>query len=95
MKLTKNLFFFFFFFFLSPITYGGFSIIDKTKRTDYPGKEIAYLVQGKWDKNFRNDIKIVIGDEWYAGNLSYHLNARPKWMQTLNNDLSTLSSRAA
>jgi len=24
--------------------------------------------------------------------LSYHLNARPKWMQTLNNDLSTSSS---
>ncbi len=88
----KFIFFFFFLFFLSPITYGGFSIIDKTKRTDYPGKEIAYLVQGKWDKNFRNDIKIVIGDEWYAGNLSYHLNARPKWMQTLNNDLSTSSS---
>ena len=43
-------------------------------------------------KKFRNDIKIVIGDEWYAGNLSYHLNARPKWMQTLNNDLSTSSS---
>ena len=88
----KFIFLFFFLFFLSPITYGGFSIIDKTKRTDYPGKEIAYLVQGKWDKNFRNDIKIVIGDEWYAGNLSYHLNARPKWMQTLNNDLSTSSS---
>ena len=50
------------------------------KRTDYPGKEIARLVQNKWDNNFINEIKIVIGDEWYAGNLSYHLNSRPKWM---------------
>ena len=36
------------------------------KRTDYPGKEIASLVQNKWDKNFTNEIKIVIGDEWSA-----------------------------
>ena len=43
------------------------------KRTDYPGKEISRLVQNKWDENFVNEIKIVIGDEWSAGNLSYHL----------------------
>ena len=24
------------------------------------------LVQNKWDKNFNNEINIVIGDEWYA-----------------------------
>ena len=29
------------------------------------------LVQDKWDENFVNDIKIVIGDEWSAGN--YHI----------------------
>ena len=22
---------------------------------------------------------MVIGDEWHAGNLSYHLDSRPKW----------------
>ena len=54
------------------------------KRTDFPGKEIARLVQNKWDKNFTNEIKIVIGDEWYAGNLSYHLISRPKWMIELS-----------
>ena len=53
---------------------------DKKKRTDYPGKEIARLVQNKWNDNFVNDIKIVIGDEWFAGNLSYHLNSRPIWL---------------
>ena len=33
---------------------------------------------------FTNEIKIVIGDEWYAGNLSYHLISRPKWMIELS-----------
>ena len=36
------------------------------KRTDYPGKEISGLVQNKWDDNFINEIKIVVGDEWFA-----------------------------
>ena len=29
--------------------------------------------------NFTNTIDSVIGDEWHAGNLSYHLRSRPKW----------------
>ena len=58
-------------------------VYNDQKRTDYPGKEIARLVQNKWDKNFINEIKIVVGDEWYAGNLSYHLISRPKWMLSL------------
>ena len=57
---------------LSPSIYLIVSIASETKRTDYPGKEIARLVQNKWDDNFRNEIKVVIGDEWFAGNLSYH-----------------------
>ena len=81
--LKKFLIIFFFFFFLSPLTYLGVSLIDETKRTDYPGNEIAWLVQSKWDKNFTNEIKFVIGDEWYAGNLSYHLNSRPRWLLSL------------
>ena len=59
-------------FIFSPSMYYGISKFDKTKRTDFPGKEIARLVQNKWDKNFKNEIKIVVGDEWSAGNLSYH-----------------------
>ena len=31
---------------------------------------ISELVQRRWDKNFTNNISIVVGDEWYAGNLS-------------------------
>ncbi len=66
-------------FFLSPITYAYISITETSKRTDYPGKEIADLVQSRWDKNFSNEIGIVVGDEWFGGNLSYHLKSRPKW----------------
>ena len=61
----------------------GVSILDNTKRTDYPGKEISRLVQNKWNDNFINEIKIVVGDEWYAGNLSYHLASRPSWVNDL------------
>ena len=79
-------------FFISPFAYSFISITQTDKRTDYPGKEIARLVQNKWDDNFRNEIKIVIGDEWFAGNLSYHLNSRPKWKNSLKNEASTIAS---
>ncbi len=74
-----------FIFILSPSIYLGISIYDKNKRTDFPGKEIARLVQNKWNDNFINEIKIVIGDEWFAGNLSYHLESRPAWFNDLKN----------
>ena len=92
--LTKNLnkfyFIFLFFFLISPISYLGISLTKDTKRTDYPGKEIARLVQNKWNNNFINEIKIVVGDEWSAGNLSYHLKSRPKWMDSLKNKASSI-----
>jgi len=66
-------------FIFSPFTYAYVSISKTNKRTDYPGKEIADLVQSRWNKNFSNEISIVVGDEWYGGNLSYHLKSRPNW----------------
>ncbi len=81
--LNKFIYVFIFIFLLSPITYAVVSLTNDFKRTDYPGKEIARLVQNKWNDNFRNEIKIVVGDEWYAGNLSYHLFSRPKWINEL------------
>ena len=65
-------------------------MLDETKRTDYPGKEVSRLVQNKWDDNFSNEIKIVVGDEWYAGNLSYHLPSRPIWINDLKNKAKDL-----
>ena len=67
------------------------SLADEKKRTDYPGKEIARLVQNKWDDNFINEIKIVIGDEWSAGNLSYHLYSRPTWVNDLKNKTANIT----
>jgi hypothetical protein len=89
-KNNKFFVVFLFLLFLSPATYLYISFSESNKRTDYPGKEIARLVQNKWDNNFRNEIKIVIGDEWSAGNLSYHLNSRPMWTNSLQNKVSII-----
>ena len=90
-KIKKFYYVFLFFFILSPSLYLTISLIDETKRTDYPGKEIARLVQNKWDDNFINEIKIVIGDEWSAGNLSYHLYSRPIWINDLKNKTTDIT----
>jgi hypothetical protein len=90
-KIKKFYYFFLFFFILSPSLYLGVSVLDQTKRTDYPGKEISRLVQNKWDDNFVNDIKIVVGDEWSAGNLSYHLSSRPTWFNDLKDIAKNIS----
>ncbi len=70
---------FIFFFFLSPVLYAYVSISKDDKRTDYPGKEIAVKTQYAWDQQFNSKINVVLGDEWSAGNLSYHLKSRPVW----------------
>ena len=80
-----------FLFLLSPITYFYVSITNDYKRTDFPGKEIAGLVQNKWDDNFVNNIKIVVGDEWSAGNLSYHLSSRPAWFNDIKGIANNIS----
>ena len=90
-KIKRFNILFLFFFFLSPSIYFAVSVIDENKRTDYPGKEISRLVQERWDNNFVNEIKIVIGDEWYAGNLSYHLVSRPKWINNLKNKMEEIT----
>ena len=78
-KLKPFMIGFTFFFFLSPILYAYISISKDNKRTDYPGKEIAIKTQYAWDQQFNSTINIVLGDEWRAGNLSYHLKSRPVW----------------
>jgi 4-amino-4-deoxy-L-arabinose transferase-like glycosyltransferase len=90
-NIKKFYLIFLFFFMLSPSVYLGESLADQTKKTDFPGKEIARLVQNKWDENFTNEIKIVVGDEWAAGNLSYHLYSRPTWMSELKNKTSSIT----
>jgi 4-amino-4-deoxy-L-arabinose transferase-like glycosyltransferase len=70
---------FIFLFFLSPILYAYISISKDDKRTDYLGKEIAIKTQYAWDQQFKSKINVVYGNEWNAGNLSYHLKSRPVW----------------
>ena len=66
-------------FIFSPFAYAYISITQTDKRTDYPGREIAKAVQEWYDKEKGTEIDRVSGNEWVAGNLSYHLKDRPKW----------------
>ncbi len=89
-KINKFLTVFLLLYILSPAIYSYVSISKTDKRTDYPGKEIARLVENRWYENFSNKIGIVVGDEWFGGNLSYHLSSRPKWFNKLDKNLENL-----
>jgi len=74
-------------FIFSPFAYAYVSITKTDKRTDYPGREEAKKVK-KFYKNqnqVTGEISFVKGNEWIAGNLSYHLEERPKWIYDPNN----------
>ena len=82
LKKIKNFFIVFLLFFvLSPGLYFLNSTIKKNQRIDYPAKDISNEVQKKWKENFKNKINIVVGQAWWAGNLSYHLESRPKYIR--------------
>ena len=84
-KLNGFLSAFLFIFIFSPFFYAYVSVTQKDKRTDYLGKEIAQEIQLEWNKNFNEPINVVLGNEWNAGNLSYHLNSRPVWKGFIEN----------
>ena len=92
-KVKSFLLGFLFLFFLSPIIYSYISLTQKDKRTDYPGKEIALKTQIIWDQDFKSEIEFVTGDEWKAGNLSYHLKSRPTWEGASNDYILKNSSQ--
>ena len=92
-KINSFLYGFIFLFFLSPILYSYESISKTDKRTDYPGREIATKVQIVWDQDFNEEIEFVTGNEWNAGNLSYHLKSRPKWEGFNNSEILKKSSQ--
>ena len=92
-KLNSFLYGFLFLFFLSPILYSYISVSQTNKRTDYSGKEIAILIERRWDKNFSNEIMYVVGDEWHGGNLSYHLSSRPIWFKSIKDKLNNLDPK--
>jgi len=92
-KINSFVYGFLFLFFLSPILYSYVSISQTDKRTDYPGKEIATKVQLTWSQDFEKEIEFVTGDEWKAGNLSYHLESRPQWEGLTNSIILNKSSQ--
>ena len=95
INLNKLKYFFIMFliiFIFSPFSYYYISITQNDKRTDYPGKKIAHIVQKKWKNNFSNEIGLIGGDEWNGGNLSYHLTSRPKWDNILESKTVNLKN---
>ena len=87
LKKLKNFFTIFIILFIfSPFAYAYVSITETDKRTDYPGKQIAEKVQKQWSQDFDEPINVVLGNEWEAGNLSYHLKSRPTWEGKINSE---------
>ena len=77
---------------VSLFSYAYISISETDKRTDYPGKEIAIKTQYAWNQDHKEPINVVLGNEWNAGNLSYHLKSRPVWEGLITKDkLNSLS----
>ena len=74
-------------FIFSPFAYAYVSITKTDKRTDYPGKKEAEKVKlfYKNQNQVTGEMAFVKGNEWIAGNLSYHLEERPKWIYDPNN----------
>ena len=64
-------------FIFSPFAYAYISITQTDKRTDYKGKEKAYMVKLYLNGKGHKKINYIIGNEWLAGNLCYHLKPRP------------------
>ena len=77
---------------VSLFSYAYISITETDKRTDYSGKAIAIKTQYAWNQDYKEPINVVLGDEWNAGNLSYHLKSRPVWEGLITKDkLNSLS----
>ena len=91
-KLNSFISIFIFLFTFSPFAYAYISITETDKRTDYSGKQIAEKIQYAWDQQYKESINVVLGNEWQAGNLSYHLGSRPVWEGLVTKDkLNSLS----
>jgi 4-amino-4-deoxy-L-arabinose transferase-like glycosyltransferase len=79
-KLNSFISVFLILFIFSPFAYAYISITETDKRTDYQGKKISNEISLKYDLDNWKNIELIKGNEWIAGNLSYHLKQRPKWV---------------
>jgi 4-amino-4-deoxy-L-arabinose transferase-like glycosyltransferase len=92
-KLNNFISVFLILFIFSPFVYAYVSITEEDKRTDYLGKQISVKTQYIWSDNHKKPINVVLGDEWFAGNLSYHLKSRPAWEGLITKDKLNLLSK--
>lgn len=53
------------------------SLLDRPKRTQFPGIELSQMVEQAWYREFDRPLTMVVGDEWIAGNVSYYADSRP------------------
>ena len=86
-------------FLIYPILYAYVSISKTDKRTDFNGKNLAIQAKNFYETeaNDLGKMEYVKGNEWIAGNISYHLPERPKWIysstevQLCNKDMKCLT----
>jgi hypothetical protein len=73
-------------FLLSPILYSYDSITQTDKRTDFEGKNLAKQAKVFFETEGEElgKMEYIKGNEWIAGNISYHLPERPKWIYSSN-----------
>ena len=73
-------------FFISPILYFYVSISKTDKRTDFDGKNLAKQAKEFYETeaNGLGKMEYIKGNEWIAGNISYHLPERPRWIYSSN-----------
>ncbi len=73
-------------FLASPALYSYVSITKTDKRTDFDGKKYAEQAKIFYETEGKDlgEMKYIKGNEWIAGNISYHLSERPKWIYNLS-----------
>ena len=74
-----------FYFFYRPFFILTYQLQKLIKELIIQEIKLQKKIQMSWDQDFNEPIQFVIGDEWKAGNLSYHLNSRPRWEGFINN----------
>lgn len=58
------------------------------KRTTYPGNQFADDLTSQWRERFGTPLRIVIGDEWYGGNICWYSPDRPTLYHSADTRLS-------
>ncbi|MDE2401375.1 MAG: glycosyltransferase family 39 protein [Burkholderiales bacterium] len=46
-------------------------------RTDFPGRELATMVETRWHQLTKQPLKVVVGDSWVAGNVAAYSSDHP------------------